>query len=97
MITRIDPQDWEHASVVQLDSDAPDNMKALKEMEQWAYDHGFARTDEYWLRRAITDDNVRIFRGICYRLTRDEYRVIAETQKRQDERMARMPVTTIEE
>jgi hypothetical protein len=97
MITRIDPQDWEHANVVQLDSDARDNMQAMREIEDWAFDHGFARTTEYHLRAAITDDNLRVFRGICYRLTRDERRAIDETNRRVEERRGRMPVTSPED
>jgi hypothetical protein len=71
-IVKIDPEGFEKANVVQLDSDAPDNDQAMLEMEAWAVENGFARTNEYWLRKIITADNKRVYRGICYRLTREE-------------------------
>ena len=71
-IVKIDPVDSEKANVVQIDSDAPDNDQAMLEIEEWAVENGFARTNEYWLRKIITAKNERVFRGICYRLTKEE-------------------------
>ncbi len=97
MIVKVDPEDWQHANVIQVDSDAHDNVKARLEIEDWAFDRGFVRTNEFHLRAAITDENARVFRGICYRLAPDENRAIQESQRRTEERMARMPVTVISE
>ena len=71
-IVKIDPEDSKNANIVQLDSDALDNDQAMLEMEEWAVENGFARTNEYWLRKIITAEDKRVFRGICYRLTKEE-------------------------
>ena len=70
-IVAIDPADWKNTNVVQIDSDAVDNKVAIMEIESWAWDRQFARTNEYWLRQIVRDDTQRVFRGICYRLTRE--------------------------
>jgi hypothetical protein len=33
-IEKVDPADWRNASTVQVDSDAADNLEALKEIER---------------------------------------------------------------
>lgn len=96
MIRKIDPADWKDAATVQIESDASENIVALREIEQWASEHGFARTTEYWLRQAITADNVRVFRGICYRITPDERRAAEQVDRRVEERASRMPVESID-
>lgn len=70
-IVRVDPAEWQNVNVLQLDSDASNNQAAMLEMEQWAYENGFARTNEYWLRR-IRRDGQTVFRGICYRVEEEE-------------------------
>lgn len=94
MIVRIDPEDWNRFNVVQLDSDAPDNMVAVREIEDWAAEHGFARTDEYWLRRALKPDGRRIFRGICFRLVPDEL-AAAEAESKEVEETSKRFGTTV--
>ena len=68
-IVKTDPEDWQKASSVQVDSDAPDNAAAILEIEDWAAENGFARVHEYWLRQIHGKDGSRAFRGICYRVT----------------------------
>lgn len=70
-IIYVDPEEWEkaNANTVQVDSDATDNKGAIDDIEQWAADNRFARTNEYWLRRVIRQDGKHVFRGICYRVT----------------------------
>ncbi len=91
-IVRVDPENWESANVVQVDSDARDNRQALLEVEAWAAEHGFVRTDEYWLRQIIRNDHWH-FRGICYRLNEDERAAQKAHARRIDENLSRMPVT----
>ena len=91
MITRIDPADWNHANTIRVDSDAPDNLAAAREIEAWAHERGFIRTNEYWLRQAITEGNHRVFRAICYRVTADEMLMIEEVNRRVEERMRHLP------
>ncbi|HUU86059.1 MAG TPA: hypothetical protein VM243_21385 [Phycisphaerae bacterium] len=71
-IVKVDPEDWKTSNTVQLDSDAPSNREALLEIDEWAAEHGFARVNEHWLRRIITQDRCWLFRGVCYRLTPEE-------------------------
>lgn len=93
MIVKVDPESWQQSKLVQLDSDAPNNMTAIREMEDWASEHGFARTSEYWLRRALTSNGKRIFRGICFRLMPDELAAASAESDDVEQRMKRMPVT----
>jgi hypothetical protein len=60
------------------------------EIEDWAAEHGFLRTSEYYLRRVRRRDGKRVFRGFCYRMTPEERenaeqddRVLAQTVNRQ--------------
>ncbi len=71
-IVKIDPEHWQKANSVQVDSDAADNAKAILEIEDWAAENGFARIHEYWLRQIRPKDGRPVFRGICYRLTEEE-------------------------
>ena len=71
-IVKTDPEDWQKANSVQVDSDALDNAAAILEIEDWAAENGFARVHEYWLRQIHGKDSTRAFRGICYRLTEEE-------------------------
>lgn len=68
-IIYVDPEEWQNANTVQVDSDAKKNEQAIDDIEQWAADNGFARTSEYWLRQVIRQDGKHVFRGICYRVT----------------------------
>ena len=90
-IVRIDPAEWQNANVLQLDSNAPTNQAAMLEMDQWAYENGFARTNEYWLRR-IRRDNQMIFRGICYRVEEEEHATQMATLQESETRAMRIEV-----
>jgi hypothetical protein len=70
-IVNTDPLEWDRVNTLQVDSDAQDNASAIAEINRWAAERGFARTNEYWLRRVRTNNGM-IFRGICYRVTDDE-------------------------
>jgi hypothetical protein len=70
-IKKIDPKNWKKANVVQVDVDAANNSEAVDVLESWAAENGFARTEEYFLRIIMRADGTRVFRGICYRITRE--------------------------
>jgi hypothetical protein len=70
-ITKIDPKNWKKANIVQIDVDAENNSEAIEALEKWAAENSFARTDEYFLRIIMRADGSRVFRGICYRVTRE--------------------------
>ncbi len=92
-IIRTDPEDWQKANSVLVDSDARDDVKALLEIQDWAYDHGFACVPTTWLQPVLLADGRRAFRGFCYRLTPE---VKAANQKLIEdiaETAARLPVT----
>ena len=68
------PERWEEADFVEVESDLQENLKALVEVEDWASDHGFMRTNEGYLRRVRRDDGVFVRRAVCYRPAVDELR-----------------------
>jgi hypothetical protein len=81
-ITKIDPKEWKKANIVQIDVDAKDNWEAIEALESWAGDHGFARVHENFLRLIIRSNGSRVFRGACYKLTKEEKNAVHyETRK----------------
>jgi len=95
-IVGIDPPNWKalDLNVVQLDSDAADNKKAAEEIEDWAAENDFARVNEYWLRQIIRNGGKRVFRGICYRLTKEEMQSNEAACQSSTEMLAKMPMTS---
>lgn len=93
MSVYVDPENWRQPGVnsVIVDSDGKSNRDALLEIEQWAFESGFARTTEYWLRPILRADGKRVFRGLCYRLTPEERNSAAERTRAIDETLERMP------
>ena len=91
-IIGVDPSDYAKASTIQVDSDAPDNRSAIREIEDWAAERGFLRTNEYYLRQAIRDGK-RIFRGICYRYTEEEREAAVQACQTSSAVLSTMPVT----
>ena len=91
-IVRIDPPNFGTASSAQIDSDAPDNSAAIRELDDWAAEHGYVRTREYWLRRVNTEGRL-VFRGIVYRPGEDEIRTVRESIAATDKRLEQMPAT----
>jgi hypothetical protein len=93
MIVRVDPEDFEKSNVVQVDSNAGDNMAAIREIDDWAAEKGFSRTSEYSLRRIKSRDKGLVFRGICFRMTEDERKTLEDENVAVEERMGRLPRT----
>lgn len=71
-ITKIDPKNYKRAKLIQVDVDAADNSEAIGVLDEWASEHGFARVRENFLRIIRRPDGSRVFRGTCYKLTREE-------------------------
>jgi hypothetical protein len=88
-ISRIDPDPFDSASAVVIDSDASTNEQAIRDIDDWAAANGFSRTPEYWLR-VISRDGKRHFRGTCYRLTEEERRSAADTVRDVQQRAGRL-------
>ena len=65
------PTDWQVSEVVMVESDALDNISAIREIDEWAYTNGFKRIPEYWLRKAQRQDGKLVFRGVCERVPKD--------------------------
>lgn len=78
MVVQIQPQETADASVVMVSSDAPDNLSAIREIDQWARDNGFVRSNEYHLGRRQTADGTMLFSSPCYRFD-ESFRQAAET------------------
>jgi hypothetical protein len=92
-IIAIDPPNWQQFNVVQLDSDAARNEQAITEIDTWAFNHGFARVTEYFLRIILKADGKRVFRGICYRLTPEETHSAEASCQSSAEVMSKMAYT----
>ena len=92
-IVRIDPPNPDAVNVLQVDSDAADNRQAMREIDDWAAERGFVRTNEFWLRRVRTRDGKNVFRGICYRIEVDERETIRETNERMRRELEEQPAT----
>ena len=91
-IVGVDPTEYQNANTVQVDSDAADNARAINEIDDWATEHGFVRTNEYWLRKAIRGGK-RIFRGICYRFSDEERASAVQACQTNTTILSSMPVT----
>jgi len=91
-IVRVDPSDYQNANTVQVDSDAADNARAINEIGDWAAEHGFVRTNEYWLRQ-VPRDGKPIFRGICYRFSEEEREAAVKACQTNTEVITHMAVT----
>jgi len=91
-IVGVDPTEYQNANTVQVDSDAADNARAINEIGDWAAEHGFVRTNEYWLRQAIRGGK-RIYRGICYRFSEEERASAVQACQTSSEMLGNMPVT----
>lgn len=69
MIVRKKPQnedDLREADQAWFDSNASDNITAIKEIDAEAAQFGLVRTREYWLQTFSFDGQV-VRRGFCYR------------------------------
>lgn len=68
------PDDWQGSDFVEVGSDVADLRRAIEEVEEWAYDRGFRRTAEEWLRRMTTDAGERLHLSVLYRVSAAELR-----------------------
>lgn len=85
MITKIDPADFDRTSTVQVDSDAANPFDAVDEIQRWATEHGFVRTNEYHPRQVLINGQ-RHFRSVCFRLSAEEIEAIEMAQRHMVER-----------
>lgn len=86
----VHPDPWTDAPSVVVESDASTNAEAMRQIEDWAAENGFARTNEYWLR-PIRREGRTLFQAVCYRLTEEHRAAGAEQIERIRRRTARMP------
>ena len=93
MAVVVNPADWKHLNVVQVDSDAARNIDAIREIDDWAAENGFARVNVYHLRPVRRPDGRRVLRGECYRLTAEEQFSAETACQSSAEILANMPVT----
>ncbi len=96
-IIDINPSNWGEPQasidVVQIDAEAASNRDAVGDIEDWAAEHGFARVNEYFLRRIRRKDGRIVFRGVCYRLTEEERRSSEAECQSHMQTLASLPVT----
>lgn len=89
-----DPVKLEGTNTVQVDSDAVDNRAALLEIEDWAAQHGFVRTNEYSLRQLLKDGK-RMFRGTCYRVSPEELKAASTTNSTMEMNVLNLPAVRV--
>ncbi len=67
MIVRRNPEkELDKADQAWFESDANDNVSAIREIDAEASKHGLVRTREYWLQTFSYEGRV-VRRGFCYR------------------------------
>ncbi len=88
-VIKVEPELFENEATVQVDSDAREMSEAIEEVEDWAWEHGFIRTHERNLRPVLVDGKLR-FRGICYRISKEEEAAMDLAQRQMIERAERM-------
>ncbi len=79
--------------VVLVYSDAPDVIRAIKEIDDWARQHGYVRSRETTLNIKQDQDGHRYYYGACYLLDEDDIRAAERDLARIRERRERMPMT----
>lgn len=92
-IVNTDPKNVQGVNSVIVDSDAGDDISAIKEIDAWARENGFLRTREYSLNRVIYKDRTQVLRGFCYRPDDGEKRAAERDAQKNDERLKAMPST----
>ncbi len=93
MIVQTQPDETNNAPVVMVSSDASDNISAIREIDQWAREHGFVRSNEYHLGRRQTAEGRMLFVSPCYRLD-ESFKQAANTDlKRIRDQREKMPIT----
>jgi hypothetical protein len=75
-----------------VDSDAEDNLRAIREIERWCRERGLARAQESYLRQLRTEHGL-VHRGICYRPPSAETERLREIVEEMEHRVDRMPET----
>ncbi|OPZ08754.1 MAG: hypothetical protein BWZ08_00925 [candidate division BRC1 bacterium ADurb.BinA292] len=67
------PQDALASTNSALDyCDAPTHDEAIRQIDEWARRHGFARVGERWLAVVSREDIGTCFKGVCYRLSEED-------------------------
>ena len=94
MIISVEPADIEHAPVIVASSDAPDNDSAIRDIDEWARDHGFVRRHEYHLGVRLTPARKFFRYSACYRLTAEDLSAANADVDRIKARLNGMPMTT---
>jgi hypothetical protein len=89
-IRRVHPEDHKEADMVRVYSDAAENENAVREITQWASEHGFLRTREHHLNTVLTEMG-RFYEGFCYRPEEAHQRAAAEAIERIEKRRNAMP------
>ena len=93
MVIQTQPEETSDASLVMVSSDAPDNASAIRDIDKWARDNGFVRSNEYHLGRRQMANGRMLFFSPCYRLDED-YRRAADTDLAQIRaNRQKMPIT----
>ena len=92
MLPDVDPAEVAEGQMVLVDSDAPDNARAILEVEQWCREYGLWRADEQHLSTVFADGRL-LRRARCYRPYGEEVKQRSANSAEIDRRAAAMPLT----
>ena len=93
MVIQTQPAETSNVDLVMVSSDAPDNASAIRDIDKWARDNGFVRSNEYHLGRRQTAEGKMLFFSPCYRLDETFQRAAETDLARIRDNRQKMPVT----
>lgn len=71
------PDELGEGGLVRVESDAPGNAQAIREIETWCAQHGFMRFQEHHLPVKRREDGTVVRVGRCYRMYSVERQEVA--------------------
>ncbi len=80
-------------NVIVVCSYGPDNMSAIREIDEWAREHGYVRSREATLNVKLNMNGQRYFYSACYLLDADDMRAAEVDLARIGDRREQMALT----
>ena len=93
MIEHVQPEGFEAAPVVLVESNASTNDEAIREIDSWAREHGFVRSRERVLNVKKSETGQTIYYCACYPLREDALDIARTANDAMNARRNAMPLT----
>ena len=93
MIGKVQPESYETAPVVVVESTAPTNDEAIREIDSWARIRGFVRSREHVLNSKLLRNGDIVYYSACYPLDVETLDAAEAAIARMNARRAAMPLT----